>query len=546
MRVTFIVLVFTLCQSAAFAQTVSFTSSNLPIIVIKTNGGTIVDDPKIVADMGIIDNGPGVRNNVTDPYNGYSGKIAIEIRGSSSQMFPKKQYGIELRAPDGIEDNEMSLFGMPEEGDWILFAPYNDKTLMRDALSYTLGRRMGNYASRTRFFELVLNNDYMGVYVFFEKVKRGKQRVNIDKLEKTETTGDALTGGYIVKIDKTTGGDEGGFFSQYAPPSASGNQKTYFQWEYPKAADIATEQKTYIENYVKQFETTLKSDTYNDPVTGWTKYADMKSFVDYFIMNELTKNPDGYRLSTFMHKKKDSDGGKLFMGPIWDFNLGYGNVNYCTQGTATGLVIDFNSICPQDGWLIPFWWSKLWTDPAFRTAVSERWASLRADKFSNDKVLGYVDSVRTVLGKEAAARNFQKWPVLGTYVWPNYKVDLYTYDAEVNWMKGWITDRMAYLDAVLNSSTTGVGEVFGSEVIVHAFPNPFDSEITFEYEIPSPGTTKIEVFDLMGRSISTTENHGSEAGRYSTRAAVAASPGVYVYRVSHNDGKPVTGKLVRR
>jgi hypothetical protein len=528
------------------AQNVEFTSSNLPIIVIDTDGGTIVDDPKIVADMGIIDNGPGNRNNVEDPFNAYDGKIAIEIRGSSSQMFPKKQYGIELRAEDGEGDNEQSLFGMPEEGDWILFAPYNDKTLMRDALAYKLARDMGNYASRSKYFELVLNGEYMGVYVFLEKVKRGSDRVDINKLNEDETSGDDLTGGYILKIDKTTGGDEGGFFSTISPPNASHGQKTYFQWEYPKGDDIVSEQKEYIEDYVKDFEATLAGDNYSDPVNGWTKYADMNSFVDYFIMNELTKNPDAYRLSTFMYKQKDSDGGKLFMGPVWDFNLGFGNVNYCTQGTPTGLVIDFNNICPDDDWLIPFWWSKLWEDEMFRSVLKTRWNGLRADRFSNETILGYVDSVADVLSEEAQQRNFQKWPVIGEYVWPNYVYDFDTYQEEVDWMKDWITQRLEYLDAVLNATVTGVEEDKISKVIVNAFPNPFDNEVLFDYEIPTPGETKIEIFDVLGRNISTISNTQHQQGRFSTRTVITAPAGLYIYRVTHNGSKPVTGKLNKR
>ncbi|HZY80230.1 MAG TPA: CotH kinase family protein [Cyclobacteriaceae bacterium] len=533
------------CCVTLHAQTVEFTSSNLPIIVLKTNGKQIVDDPKIVVDMGIIDNGAGKRNNLTDPYNGYNGKIGIEIRGSSSQMFPKKQYGIELRAANGEDDNEASIFGMPKEGDWILYAPYNDKTLIRDALSYRLGRNMGDYASRSRYFELVLNGEYMGVYVFFEKVKRGKNRVNIDKLDKDELTGDGLTGGYILKIDKTTGGDEGGFVSTYPPPGAT-NQRTYFQWEYPKADDIRPEQKSYIENYVKQFENVLASDNYKDSINGWTKYADLRSFVDYFIINELTKNPDAYRLSTFMYKKKDSEGGKLSMGPIWDFNLGFGNVNYCTQGTSTGLVIDFNSICPTDGWLVPFWWNKLWNDPAFRVAVSDRWSSLRQNRFTNAAVLGYVDSVASVLNVEAQQRNFKKWPVLGVYIWPNYKFDITTFDGEVAWMKTWITERMTYLDATFKYTVTGVDEPTANGVIVNAFPNPFDQEIVFDYEIPGPGVTKIEILDVVGRSVSTIVNTDNEAGRHSVRTPLVAPQGLYVYRVIYNNGRPVTGKLVRK
>src|SRR5436190_179784 len=117
--------------------------------------------------MGIIDNGPGVKNNITDPFNNYNGKVGIELRGSSSQTFPKKQFGIELRDNDN-KDIEQSLLGLPSEGDWILFAPYNDKSLMRDALAYKMARSMGRYASRTRYCELVLDGEYKGVYVLLE------------------------------------------------------------------------------------------------------------------------------------------------------------------------------------------------------------------------------------------------------------------------------------------------------------------------------------------------------------------------------------------
>jgi len=546
MRRVLVIIMLGGCLSSALGQNVNFTSSNLPIVVIKTNGGVIVDDPKIVVDLGIIDNGPGNRNTLTDPHNAYEGKAAIEIRGSSSQMFPKKQYGIELRAPNGEDDNEVSVFGMPKESDWILFAPYNDKTLMRDALSYKLGRSMGNYASRSRYVELVLNDQYMGIYVFLEKVKRGKNRVPIDKLEEDEVTGDALTGGYILKIDKTTGGDEGGFVSAHAPLGATKGQTVYFQYEYPKGEDIVPAQKTYIRDYVKQFEDALKSDQYNDPNTGWTKFADMNSFIDYLIMNEVSKNPDGYRLSTFMYKKKDSEGGKLFMGPIWDFNLGFGNVDYCTQGTTTGLVIDFNSICPDDGWQIPFWWQKLWSDATFRQALSDRWKSLRATKFSNDVVIGYVDSVAAVLNVEAQQRNFIKWPVLGVYVWPNYQFSNTTYNGEVSWLKNWIRSRMSYLDATLTFSITGTNELVARSVEVQAFPNPFDEKIVFDYQVPVPGETKIEIFDVLGRRVYNVVDSNDEAGEYSYQAAIAAPPGMYVYRLTHNDGKPVTGKLYRK
>jgi hypothetical protein len=158
---------------------VNFTSSDLPIIVI-TSDSTIVDDPKVEAKMGIIDNGPGQRNALTDPFNNYNGNIGIEIRGSASQSFPKKSYGLETHDASGA-DADISLLGMPAGSDWILSAVYADKSLMRNVLMYNLAREAGSYASRTRYCELVINGSYRGVYAFMEKLKRGADRINISK-----------------------------------------------------------------------------------------------------------------------------------------------------------------------------------------------------------------------------------------------------------------------------------------------------------------------------------------------------------------------------
>ena len=199
------------------------TSSNLPIVKITTNNQVIVDDPKITVDMGIIDNGPGVRNNTEDPFNNFNGKVGIEIRGSSSQSFPKKQYGFELVDGTG-KSIDGSILGMPAKDDWILFAPYNDKSLIRDALAYRLAHDMGRYSSRFKFCELFIDGGYKGVYVMLEKIKRDKNRVSIDKLDPDEISGDNLTGGYIFKIDKETGSGGDGWTSSHQPPRRSGNQ----------------------------------------------------------------------------------------------------------------------------------------------------------------------------------------------------------------------------------------------------------------------------------------------------------------------------------
>ena len=529
----------------SFAQ-VTFTSSNLLIVVINTNGQAIKDDPKIEATLGIIYNGVGERNNITDTANNYNGKIGIEIRGSSSQMFPKKQYGLELHDALGA-GIDVSLLGLPKQSDWILFAPYNDKSLVRDPLAYKLGRDLGRYAPRTKYCEVVLNGEYQGIYVLIERIKRDKNRVDINKLDPVEITNDDLTGGYIIKIDKDTGTGGEGWASSFTPPGRSGTQTIFFQYEYPKATNIVAQQKEYIKQYMTAFENALAADNFKDPNQGYAKYIDVDSFIDYFIANELSKNVDAYRLSTFMYKRKDSDGGKLFMGPIWDFNLGFGNANYCTKGNPEGFVIKFNSICNKDFWLIPFWWDRLLQDESFRQKLTARWTTLRSDKYKTAKILTYVDSVTTVLNVEAQQRNFQKWPVLGKYVWPNYYVGQ-TFQQEVDWLKTWIGQRLAWLDASFAELITGISENNKqTSFSIEAYPNPFEKDFQFEYTLERPGMVSIELLDVTGRRIRETQIVHDAPGVHVVKIEqYDFMPGMYFYRARQNNGAVITGKLIRQ
>jgi hypothetical protein len=536
-----VTVIFIASNLTGSAQTL--TSSNLPIIVINTGGFTIPDEPKIMADMGIIYNGVGVRNNITDPFNNYLGKIGIERRGSSSQSFPKKQYGIEIRDELG-NGIDTSLLDMPSEEDWVLFAPYNDKSLMRDVLAYKLGRDLGRYAPRTRFCEVILNGEYQGIYVLMEKIKRNSNRVDIAKLTPDEISGDDVTGGYIIKLDKETGSGNGGWNSSYPPPNRSGNQPIYFLYDYPSATDIVTEQMNYIKQYVNNFETVLSSPTFNDPVNGYAKYIDVDSFIDFFIINEVSKNVDGYRLSTYLYKEKDSDGGKLHMGPLWDFNLGFGNANYCTQGNPEGWVTDFNSICPQDYWLIPFWWNKLYSDGAYRNKLAARWEELRSNQLNTERILTYIDSVANVLNAESQQRNFQRWPVLGTYVWPNYYVGP-TFASEVSWLKNWVSTRLNWLDASMPKLITAV-ENAPAEFSVELYPNPFSKEVMISYSLSSAGSLSIEFFDLLGRSIKTVKESRDQPGSYQTNLPTHDFPaGTYYYKAKVGSGNTSTGKMMK-
>ena len=418
-----------------FQPPLIFTSSNLPIVVINTFGQTIVDDPRIVCDMGIIDNGFGTINSISDPFNDYNGKISIEFRGSSSQSFPKKSYALETQDVNG-NNNNVSLLGMPVENDWILYAPYSDKSLMRNFLTFDLGRKMGSYSPRTVYCELVINGDYKGIYILMEKIKRDNDRVDIAKLDADDLAGDSLTGGYIIKVDKYTGTGGADWLSDF--PNISGGS-LYIQYHYPEANVMLPQQMDYIEHFMDSFEYALAGPNFADTLVGYSKYIDVNSFIDLYIINELSKNIDGYRLSTYMYKDRDSNGGKLIMGPFWDYNLAFGNADYCNGGITSGWEV--NGGCGGNN---PFWFERLLDDTTYQNKLKCRWEYLRERSFHQDSIFSFIDSMAFYLN-DAQQRNFQQWNILGTYVWPNFYVGS-TYQDELQFFKTWIGGRLMWID----------------------------------------------------------------------------------------------------
>jgi hypothetical protein len=521
----------------------NLTTSNLPIISLNTQGKTIMDDPRIQATMSIRYAGAGQTTNITDSPNVYNGLIDIEIRGSTSQQFPKKSYSLDTINADG-SDNDVSPFGFAKEHNWVLFAPYNDKSLMRDVLAYALARATGRYAVKTQFVELMLNNQYQGVYVFMEKINRDKNRVNVTKMSSTDISGDALTGGYIVKIDKDTGTPASKWTSTF-PPKSGQPQRVLYQVDYPTLANIAPEQKAYIQKWITDFETMMSGASYNDTAIGYAKWIDVGSFVDYLLTNEITKNIDAYRLSSYLFKDRDSKGGKLNAGPVWDFNLGFGNADYNGGNIVGGWQVEFNENF-SDAFYQPFWWDKLWKETAFRNATQCRWRELRNGAYNKARLMRWIDSTAQVLNLPKE-RNFAKWNVLGQYVWPNPFVGK-TYQEEVNYLKTWLEARINWIDQQLPGQCSTVSipkdaapQVFAADV----YPNPFSDTLYLRLAAETDGLLKVHIYNLLGQEI-LSEQTLLQTPQYINKSwNVAALPqGFYIAIVELGTHKKVV-KLVK-
>ncbi len=411
-------------------------TTDLPLLLIETGGQPIQDSFKITAGFGVVDRGEGQRNCPEAPPNGYAGEIGIEIRGSTSQQYPKKSYGFETRHDDGSNRNA-ALLGLPSENDWVLYAPYTDKSLVRNVVAYGLFESMGRYAARTRYAELFVNGDYEGLYVLVEKVKVDGDRVAVAPLTAADVDEPAVSGGYVIKVDKTTGSGD----HTWASPGAD---RYWFQAHDPPEDELAAAQLAWIEDYTLSFEAALDSPAFADPATGYAAYADPDALVDFLIMQELGRTVDGYRSSTFLHKDR---GGRLVMGPIWDFNLSFGNADYCDAYQLDGWQYEFNTVCWDFETQIPPWWGRLLQDPAFTTRLKCRWEELRAGSFATAAMHARVDAAAAEIA-EAQARNFDRWDVLGKWVEWNWFVGD-TWEQELDYLRGWLADRAAYMDSSL-------------------------------------------------------------------------------------------------
>jgi len=434
-------------------------SSNLPIIIIETYGQTVQYSRNPVykqSSVVVVEPDDTSRRAAINGPCDFSGCGGFRVRGrSSSFLWPKMQYALEIW-DQYDDDKSVSILGFPQESDWILLGPYSDKTLMRTVLPYQWSNEIGRYAARTQFVEMFLDtnnrylsyDDYLGIYVFMEKIKRDENRVDIKELAPAHNDEPEITGGYILRKDWAE--------------SPHFNTVTGMELEYrePKAEEITEPQKDYIKGYIDDFETVLYDRDFKNPVDGYVKYIDVDSFIDHHLLTEMPKNGDGYYHSTFMFK---DHGGKLELGPIWDYNLSMGNFG---SGILSSPLNWYYPVRSENG--THKWFIRLFEDLEFRLKTADRWFDLRENIFSNSKLLADIDRYALLLD-EAQMRNFERWDILGQqidYNPPGWR-DRDTYQKEVDWLKTWLEDRLAWMDQAIAEERASVPPVFYIDGIEH-------------------------------------------------------------------------------
>lgn len=396
--------------SIAKTYTIKLVYTGLPVVYLTTENNNPIVSKDIYLN-GNIKIFPSQNISVSV----FNAPTQIKGRGNTTWLMPKKPYKIKL-------NTKASLLGMPSDKEWVLLANYADKTLMRNYLAFECSNRLSMaYTPRSQFVELVINGEYVGNYSLCEQIKVSTNRLNIRELKITDLTTPNITGGYLVEVDERLDADYW-FRTNTGVPICFNS---------PDSVDSL--QFNYLKNYIQQTEDTLYGTNFADTNTGYANFIKTQTFIDWYLINELFKNNDAiFFSSVYMYKDKSS---KLCMGPVWDFDIAAGNINY-------------NDNDNPRGWWIKNarWISRLFSDPAFEEKVKARWNTLKTSKI--ETLIGFADSVANGL-ENSQKENFRVWPILNMLVWPNPAIRG-TYANEVLYLKDWLSTRIDWMDSMYN------------------------------------------------------------------------------------------------
>ena len=402
-------------------------NSNLPLMILDNFSAGRPDSGTDAAWMIFEPGGTAARSTLTASPSAAT-RAWIKVRGSSTSTATKYSLSLESRNETGA-DRDLPLLGLPDDSDWVLSAPYEyDRSLIRNPLMYALSRLSGRYAPRTRQVELYLNtdggpvqaSDYFGVYTLTERIKRGSNRVNVTAISSLDNAGAAVTGGYLLKVDRADPGESG---------FTAGGQTLYFVD--PDEPQITSAQRAWLTAYINDFKTALYAPDFYQPATGYAKWIDPATFIDHHILNVAAKNVDALRLSAYLYKDRM---GRLSAGPLWDFDRSLESSdsrdnNFNTWRGETGdLGTDFFRYT---------WYGDLFRDENFWQEWIDRFDELRHGALSDAGVRAVVDAQAAEL-TEAAARNFARWsdkpPRFGGW------------SGEISNLRTWFVNRLNWMD----------------------------------------------------------------------------------------------------
>ncbi|MEO1824750.1 MAG: CotH kinase family protein [Roseibacillus sp.] len=422
-------------------------NSNLPILIIETwNRGDPGGNTHLDGFMAIIEPDPETgRARITDEF-ATDTRVGLKRRGSSSFGWPKYSMTVEARDEEGL-DKGITPLDMPRESDWILSGRYQfDRALMRNDLMYELSRQTGEYATRTKFVEVVHNvrggpltysGSYFGVYSLMEKIKRDDGRVPVARIDPRDSREPAVSGGYMFKKDRLDPGDSG--FSVAGLGTLG--------WVEPKEREVSSRQRSWLTAHMNEINAAISASNGINPSTGkhFTEYIDQFSWLRHHWLNTLAMNVDGFRLSGYYYKhRSDTNDGKVGAGPIWDFDRTMGSTDSRDNNPSQWDGSGDSSRTWSDGRYA--WWGQVLSKPDFRQAHTDLWQDLRENVFSTENIESIInDFARQIdgrdplgandssLGRSPAERNFDKW---GNASHRN----------EVRTLKQWLRTRVGWID----------------------------------------------------------------------------------------------------
>jgi hypothetical protein len=434
---------YVLLETAAGANNTSNFTSILPILVSDTHGGGQPPD----SDSGLYKSGLLHLFEPTAGTTSLAGtpttftRTGLRVRGSSSAGFPKSSYGLETWSEQDADQDE-PLLDLPADSDWVLNGPWlYDNTFIHNAYIYDLSRQIGRWAPRTRFVEMFDNRnggkldfgDYAGVYVLTEKIKSTAARVDVTGLEPADVTGDAVTGGYIFKIDRPDGDEVQWQTSNGVPNQESGQSLVVVE---PDPQTDVPAQITYLQNHVQAFDTTLFAErAANFATRNYRTFIDTPAWIDHHILNAVAYNVDALRLSGYYFKDR---GRKIHAGPIWDFDRALGSDDGRDFNPASWSNIEY--FFNRD------WWGQLFRDPDFVQAWVDRWTELRQTTFAQSNLNSLADRMGAEIGNAAGARDAAKWPENAA----RGRVFL----NEITDMKSWLNSRMTWINNQIPAAPT--------------------------------------------------------------------------------------------